>query len=437
MTPSPLRGTPPDMDAFHHEIDLLREVAEGIRVRLETHDDWEAFAHTGVPSSGLKADNHFVAWQRVLIAIDGLEAGSSDKPATLRDAEDGRIADKRAALDAPALPTSRRARAPQKYDLGTARGPYDLTLIRGLTAADADALRANGVAGFADIAAWTAEDVERNARHLSEAAGPPATVASERARIMRGVWIEQAAALAVRRAALVTEPVPPPVAAIIPAPEPKPPSQTGPDTAPQPKLVETAPEPVPPGPPSIDDLAMITGLTGAHRAALKGAGISTTSELAALTPESWQGLKSALPQRDVFLRASALEQAAMLAAGKTTAAMTDTRAVDVLLATAPDDDRWTPRLAGAIRPVKPLAERVREITQGAGLALASPAELSGTVAMPVGTVVLPPPLPVAEPVSEPADDVPTAAAPTALPSAADDAALPEVASEPPPLPQMA
>ncbi|MEO1694911.1 MAG: hypothetical protein AAFR55_06700, partial [Pseudomonadota bacterium] len=437
MTLSPLRATPPDMDAFHHEIDLLREVAEGIRVSLEAHDDWEVFAGTGGATSGLKADDRFVAWQRVLIAIDALESGSGSKTTPVRDGDDERIAYKRAALDGSALLVGRRVTAPHSGDNRDGSETNDLPLIRGVTAADANALRASGVTGFDDIAAWTADDVERNARQLSAAAGPPATVTSVHARITRGVWIEQAAALAMRIAGPAAKLAPAPVAETIAAPPPEPQSRTEPNRDPQPTVVEIVAAPVPDVPPPIDDLAAIAGLTDEHRAALNGAGITTTSGLAALTHDSWQSLKSTLPQLDMFLRASALEQAAMLATGRPTAAMTNARVIDVPLATGPDNDIWTPRLASAIRPVKPLAERVREITQGAGLALAGPAELSGTVAMPVGTVVLPPPLPVEEPVSEPADDVPIAAAVTALALSADDAAAPDAASGPPPLPEIA
>ncbi|MEL6871406.1 MAG: hypothetical protein AAFO62_01145 [Pseudomonadota bacterium] len=50
------------MDAFQHEASLLREVEEGLRLRLSGHADWAIFLRSGMPTEALSRDARFTAW---------------------------------------------------------------------------------------------------------------------------------------------------------------------------------------------------------------------------------------------------------------------------------------------------------------------------------------------------------------------------------------
>ncbi|MEO1719908.1 MAG: hypothetical protein AAFR23_06715, partial [Pseudomonadota bacterium] len=234
------------MDAFHHEADLLREVADGLHERLKAHADWSIYQRTGMPTERLARDHRFAAWLNTTAALadlDGLkvvpDAGSGASSDEQRDYDhDTRpavsdsamipiaaaprralgaqvaevtVVHKRAALDlagASANRAARRADAPAGFEPAETDAkqtdPEDngarpqvadtLTRIRRISPLDEAKLRAAGVFRFYQIAGWTADDVRR----IVELIDPERSGVS---RVAREAWIEQAAALVARNAA--------------------------------------------------------------------------------------------------------------------------------------------------------------------------------------------------------------------------------------------
>lgn len=62
------------MEVFHHEIEMLREVADGLRERLMGHPDWAVYERTGMPTVHLNEDPRFLAWRTTTDALDHLVA---------------------------------------------------------------------------------------------------------------------------------------------------------------------------------------------------------------------------------------------------------------------------------------------------------------------------------------------------------------------------
>lgn len=195
----------------------------------------------------------------------------------------------------------------------------DLTRIRGIDRELAARLHGLGVTTWDEIAAWRREDV----RALTAALGLDG-------RISRENWIEQAAALTLRRP---PPPEAPPAHAPIPgslgsAPETDaqaavPPSP--PLSVPVPAQVAIAPlssEGSPPAQaptPPPDDLTVISAIDSRTAAALQSAGITRFADIASWRVDDVAAVSVALGLGGRISREGWIEQAAILATGATTA----------------------------------------------------------------------------------------------------------------------
>ena len=144
-----------------------------------------------------------LAGNRLFRAREALEIAIASLTNALADAAPGAppSPQRHAAPPAPA-PRARIHAAPRTLSAPAASavrpGGDDLTLVRGIDRVLAERLAALGVDRFAQIAAWSAEEVRAMASALDLGA-----------RISRQNWIEQAAMLAARRASPAPPPSPP------------------------------------------------------------------------------------------------------------------------------------------------------------------------------------------------------------------------------------
>ena len=226
-----------------------------------------------------------------------------------------------------------------------AAGPQDLQNVFNIDAATATSLNKLGVAGYEQIAAWKAADVDRFSLALGQ-----------KGRISRENWIEQAQILAkggttlyaLRRAAgeastaaptpdegdsgppAPDAPLPRPmsrvgVSAVVVAPPPDP----RPATAPPPLVSERAafaslPPPAPDAaavpirptePPRHDDLRRIGGITPEIEQKLNALGVSRYSQIAQWSPPAVERVDRELGTKGRIARENWIEQAQILSRG--------------------------------------------------------------------------------------------------------------------------
>ncbi|MEQ1611939.1 MAG: helix-hairpin-helix domain-containing protein, partial [Hyphomicrobiaceae bacterium] len=152
----------------------------------------------------------------------------------------------------------------------------DLTRIRGIDAALAGRLAANGVKSFAAIAAWSHLDVRR----ISDALGL-------NREISRQNWIEQAALLSGSKALSAQQLVPEPMVVA---------------------------EPTTPSPP--DRLDLIAGIDIGMAETLKAFGITRWAEIAAWRRDDLKRFGAQVVRPAAIMRQGWIEQAALLASGR-------------------------------------------------------------------------------------------------------------------------
>ncbi|MEM9971621.1 MAG: hypothetical protein AAF762_11050, partial [Pseudomonadota bacterium] len=296
------------MGVFHHELDLLREVADGLEAYLSAHDDWPEFEATGVATEQLKDSQQFQALLRARDAIEQLSGAAAEALPGLDPTEQLQ----------PAEPPP---------------SPNDLTRIRRITRADAETLNGLGVVAWQQIADWSADDVARADGAFSGVGRP-----------LREVWIEQAAHL-VLTTEVPVEPHVAPVAAVVPTPS----CNHEPDN-------KVAPPPAEP----IVELSMIKGLSAADAETLAVMGYTTTADVASWTADDVARLRND-PRSNAAVtpfRAAWCEQAALLAAGVPTAfAKHVAQSFDTSVVSPPTDKEWEARLVDAIAPPTRLQDR--------------------------------------------------------------------------------
>ncbi len=230
--------------------------------------------------------------------------------------------------------------------------PDDLTAIRGITSAQATQLLGLGVARFEQISNWTTADV----RTIRAALGLGVAISQQN-------WIEQAAVLAARKAAQVseqeiiaestdasaaaceaTDEIEAGVAALSEATTPAETidlllelvvsagvedrtSNAAGDRQDE-EVPEVAPDPdviAKPMPEMAEGLMAIKGMSPVYVRQLSKLGIRTLSQLSRLTTAQFGALETYLDVRQQLARSSWIEQATVLARGKTTRYLEDQR----------------------------------------------------------------------------------------------------------------